>query len=123
MFGASEHWTGRFLKKNLSHVQVVALLPQNKWVTLDPSPSGMNVGSSIYNQETIDMMRKFDNMRILKVTTHHTKNYFARMGVMTCVDVVQYILGLHFKWCFTPYQLYKKLLRCENSYISVKVIR
>ena len=123
VFGQSLHWSGKFLNKNISHVFVVSL-QSGFWLRLDPTPKGLEAQVTAYNAETLNMIRKMDDVRALRVTVHRSKSYFAKVGVMTCTDVAQYILGLHFRWCWTPYQLYKRLLKLKDSGdVDITIIR
>ena len=122
VFGKSTHWSSRFLNKNISHVQVISL-HNGFWLRLNPLPNGLDTDVTAYNDETLSMIRKMDDIRALKITLHATTSYFARFGFMTCTDVAQYIMGLHFKFCWTPYSLYKKLLRNRDGLIYIETIR
>jgi hypothetical protein len=123
IFGKSAHWTGKILNKSISHVMVVSL-SNGFWLKLDPTPQGLETEVSAFNEDTLKMLRKMDDIRALKVSVHRSKSYFAKLGVMTCTDVAQYILGLHFRWCWTPYQLYKRLLKLKyDSEVHVQIIR
>ena len=123
IFGKSSHWTSNFLNKSISHVQVVSL-KSGFWVRIDPSPQGLDADVTAYDEEIFGMIRKMDDVRVLRVSLHRTKSYFAKFGMMTCTDVVQYAMGLHFKHCWTPYQLYKRLLNERyRADMSVTIIR
>lgn len=123
IFGKAKHWTSRFLNKDISHVQVISL-HNGFWLRLDPAPYGLDTDVTAYNDSTLEMIRKMDDVRVLRVSLHRTKSYFARIGLMTCTDVAQYILGLHLRGCWTPYQLYKRLLRMRgDSLVNIEIIR
>jgi len=119
LFSKSEHWTRRFLNKDISHVTVAALQGKT-WIKADPTPIGLNLMATLYNDETLSIIRKRNDLIGLRVVVYRTKSYFAKIGLMTCTDVAQYILGIHYKYCFTPNQLYKRLINNKYDYISVK---
>lgn len=99
------------------------LVDDNKLVKLNPTPYGMQTECNVYNQESINIMRKWNAHRVLRVSINQQEKFWGKLGFMTCVDVVQYILGTKFKRCLTPFQLYKKLLQCDSSKVFVTVIR
>jgi hypothetical protein len=108
LFCDSEFWVRRILKKQFGHVLVMSI-HDGILVKIDPWTTGLNT-EIVAKNFTVDMLRKLDNIKALKVTTHRSKSMFAKVGIMTCTDVVQYVLGTRYKWCWTPYQLYKKLM-------------
>ena len=123
IFGKSKHWTSRLLNKDISHVLVIEL-SNNHWLKMDPSPNGMINEVSLYNDTSVSLLRNMDDIRALKVSVHRRNNNYGSFKLMCCTNIVQYVMGLNFKWCWTPFQLYKRLLRSRDSeYININVIR
>lgn len=93
------------------------------YVRLDPNPTGLKADNCLYNEQTLHIMRQMDDVKVLRLNHYRTKSQFSKFGFMTCVDVVQYILGVRFRWCWTPKMLYKRLLKhVGDPQLSVTVV-
>ena len=110
-------WTP-FLKKNFHHCYVIEKLDL-VWCLVDPTRIGLNI---IFPNCPLDhplienMMLLSPDSRVLEVVTKGQVNSFLlRPKLLSCVSVVQYITGISFGLCITPYSLFKNLLKCKDT--------
>lgn len=99
------------LKKNFGHVLVLAKDEFN-WLVLDPALDGfyVNILPVSADENLAKLVSEQENVSILKLKTMHIKKKYNFLWFMMCSGFVQYYLNLRLI-TFTPYQLYKKLLK------------
>lgn len=115
-----------FLKGGFMHCYVIEKL-ELIWCVCDPTRIGLNITLPYCTAEhpLIErMMEIAPDIRVLEVVTRGTVGSFLlKPKIMSCVSVVQYITGISFFLCMTPYSFFKKLLKCKHdNLISVKEI-
>lgn len=97
------------------------------WCVCDPTRIGLNITLPYCTSEhplIEKMMEIAPEIRVLEVVTRGTVGSFLlKPKIMSCVSVVQYITGISFFLCMTPYSFFKKLLKCKHdNLISVTEI-
>lgn len=114
------------LKKEFMHCYVIEKLDLI-WCMCDPTRIGLNIVLPYCTSEhplIEKMMNIAPEIKVLEVVTRGTVGSFLmRPKILSCVSVVQYITGISFFLCMTPYSLFKKLLKCKHeNLVSVKEI-
>lgn len=115
-----------FLCRGFMHCYVIEKL-EMIWCVCDPTRIGLNITLPYCTSEhplIEKMMQIAPDIRVLEVVTRGTVGSFLlKPKIMSCVSVVQYVMGTSFFLCMTPYSLFKKLLKCKHeNMISVKEI-
>ena len=86
---------------------------------LDPTRVGLNVVIPDCHAEhplIESMMKLAPELTVLKVITRGDgASLSLTPKLLSCVSVVEYVIGVGFKFCITPHQLYKKLKKCQHS--------
>ena len=98
----------RALKKGFRHCYVI-LNDGTGWITIDPLASMMNIRvQPVPPQFDLPLWLSDRGLKVLPapVTTQHTQ---APWMVFTCVEAVKRVLGIHKRFLFTPWQLYRHL--------------
>ena len=124
---APKHIWSPLLRKHFQHVFVSERL-EYIWMVYDPSREGLNVMLPNCDAEhpLAEVMMGLDpSMVVLEVNTYgNDKPYLLRPRIMSCVTICEYLMGLNFVFCFTPYQLYKRLLKgTHKNILSVKELK
>lgn len=100
----------RLLKRGFRHCFV--MLPQNErgtvWLSCDPLSNHMEIGA----HEIADGFDLTDWLRgqgctVIDAPVNHSHKRAAPIMLLTCVEVVKRVLGIHKFGIFTPWQLYK----------------
>jgi len=115
-----------FLKKGFMHCYVIERL-EMIWCMCDPTRVGLNIVLPYCTSEhplIENMMLLSPKIRVLEVVTiGQVGSFLLRPKMLSCVSVVQYVTGISFSMCITPYSLFKKLLRCKHrNLLSVREI-
>ena len=108
----------KFLKRGFRHCFV--LLHDGKhWIAMDPLSNVMEVSIPDI-PSSFDLPRWFQTQGYT-VQRYNIQAYDKAMlpSVMSCVDVVKRVLGIHAPFILTPWQLYKYLC---NTYQEAKEI-
>ena len=112
----------RWLKDGFKHVYAIERSALG-WTCTDPSKSDIHtmilpahfetdvMSTFIYNNPKCHVMR-------LHVKPHQHAIYPA-LGVISCVSVMKYMLGIKGGLILTPYQLYAKLMKSPPKHIEV----
>jgi len=95
------------------------------WVCLDASRYDLYpviLPASYLDDVAETFARLNPSSTVLELTI--TKPYeremtYPKVGLISCVAVIQYALGVHWPFTVTPYQLYCRLLDKENEHIKV----
>ena len=105
-----KHWIFRWLNPHFQHVYAVKESPGGEfWIVVDAKNSFTQVR----------MLSKMDypHIRLLEPDSVilsiraiiNPDNYRYTLCLFNCVEVVKSVLGIRAFWCWTPYQLYKRL--------------
>jgi hypothetical protein len=110
------------MKPGFLHVFIIERTSSG-WLCIDPNRS--ELGCSILPvPPDVDMIPEFAKQNP-KSTILHIHAYptlearFPRPGVISCVGVAQYILGVHWWNVFTPHMLYNKLMKDTTPHLKV----
>lgn len=98
----------KILKPGFRHCYV--LLNDGKhWVTIDPLSNYMDVSvQEIPGEFNLPLWMKTRGHTIVPAPIEHAARQAPWM-VLTCVEVVKRVLGLHKRWIITPWQLFQYL--------------
>jgi hypothetical protein len=117
------HFKGdEWLKDGFKHVYAIERQALG-WICSDPSKSDLHsyILPAHYESEVIEQF-KINNPSFtvlsLKVKPHYN-SVFPRFGLISCVSLMQYILGVYWPFVFTPYQLYTKIINQTPNHIEV----
>jgi len=102
-------WKGRFLKKGFNHLFILTKDNFN-WYVIDPDVRFLNIKVLPLppHEDAVSHFRNKHKMLYIKYDEVPQKYILNMFRPFTCVEVAKYILGLKV-FCFTPYQLFKKL--------------
>jgi hypothetical protein len=110
------------LKDGFKHVYLIERQAIG-WVCLDPSQSDLHtyILPASYEADVMgEFSKRHPDFNILKLMVKaHAKILYPKLGVISCVSVMQYIIGVYWPFVFTPYQLYNKLLKKTVDHIEV----
>lgn len=107
-----KHWIFRWLDSELQHCYAVTRSEGGLlWIIADGKNSYMQIRTE--STDVYPTVRDMEpNGVILRVNAIIDPNKFRWSPCLfTCVDVCKSILGIKDFWCWTPYQLYKRLSR------------
>jgi hypothetical protein len=121
VFTPAENWLKRFLHPQMGHM-FVAIIKNAEVIEVDGEFRRLDVRVSKCTAEFLEQHCRNNNVNVIKVTMKedYKPSYF--WGIMLsnkCIQLVYYFTGLRF-WCFTPYQLYKKLIKLRYSPAKAK---
>jgi hypothetical protein len=110
------------LKDGFRHVYAIERSALG-WTCTDPSKSDMHTYILPASFES-DVMAEFTRQHPGFTTLHlkvepHTDSIYPQLGVISCVSMMQYILGVYWPFVFTPYQLFNKLMSKPPKHIEV----
>jgi hypothetical protein len=116
-FRSGKYSICRCFKTGFQHTYVLTKSGDN-WVELNPRNHALEVfvlpfpiGSNVPELLVRDHGHRFLYVKVKqKRRSNPSYNIFR---TIQCVNVVKYMLGIKL-FCFTPYQLYKRLLRLED---------
>ena len=120
--GNSRYFGSKYLVKGFTHTFVIERCARG-WVCIDGNRSSLEVKILPVSSQ-IDMMHVFAKQNptshILKIYTSDSgKQIFPRLGLISCVSTVQYLLGVYWPTVLTPYALYNKLLKNGVNHLEV----
>lgn len=114
VFSSSDTIFTPILKKNFSHCFVVEKLDE-VWMSYDPTRHELNVAvpPCSAKHDLISAMLELDSsITVLKMnTTGEEQEFMFYPCIPNCVYSCLYVMGIRMLMCFTPYQLYKRLLK------------
>lgn len=105
--GRKVHWWMSFLKKGFYHCFLV-MEQDNKWIAIDPVLGWTDL---IFSEE--DLTNHFTRMgyRLIYADVKIPEKQEAHLRPLTCVETVKRFLGIQNPMIFTPYQLFKYLIK------------
>lgn len=119
VFINSNHVLSPILKRGFTHAYVIEEL-ECIYMAFDPTRHGLNVfmPSCDTSHPLVDIMMEQDkSITVLRVLTKPgDKPLIFKPRILSCVSVIEYILGMRLG-AVTPYGLYKKLLKAKHPNI------
>jgi len=109
----------RFFKPGFRHCYVL-MNDGSHWITLDPLSSHMDVQVHHVPQD-FDMPRwlKSRGLCVMRADLSRVEKPAPWMA-FTCVEAVKRVLGLHKRLIFTPWQLYRHLIKIKQQSLTMK---
>ena len=109
-----KHWVFKYLQREFQHCYAVKSSPGDEfWIIVDSKNSYTDV--TIRSKQHYPTIRDLaPNCVILSIhAIMSTTEYRYTLCVFNCVEVCKSLLGIRDFWCWTPYQLYKRLISWE----------
>ena len=108
----------RILKPGFRHCYVL-LNDGERWISLDPLSNYMDVSVHHHVPAEFDLPRwlKTRGHTVVRAETQRIKKEAPWM-IFTCVEAVKRTLGIHDRFIFTPWQLYRRLMAPQRNYYS-----
>lgn len=112
MFTDAPHKEIRWLRPNFRHCYIVRD-DDPVWTCLHPGRNYLDVSYFLKSEfPTIESFVMDDNASIVKCELNGDKsNYSHGFSIVSCVGACKYFLGLQKPLIFTPYQLYRCLVK------------
>jgi len=103
----------RFLDEKIKHVYVIQRSPGDQfWIVINPIASHTQVELLTVDNFPHPRTITGDDAVIVPVKSYISlKKQRFTLCVFNCVEVVKSLIGVRNFWIFTPYQLYKYLMR------------
>ena len=114
IFEDSDSGFTRTLKKHWRHVSVIVPCNETQYIHIDPRLRGINY--RLIEQDEVDNMYDkvlYQDIAIVRTVVNKGINKVHMPMVITCVEVVKRVLGVHAWWILTPRQLYN-YVRCRE---------
>jgi len=105
-----KHWVFKWLNPHFQHVYAVKESPGGEfWIVLDSKNCCTEV--NLLSKVDYPHIRCIepDSVILSIKAIIDPNNYRHTLCVFNCVEVVKSVLGIKAFWCWTPYQLYKRL--------------
>lgn len=118
-----DYFCSRFFKDGFKHVFAIERQALG-WVCVDASRYDLFhvvLPASYHDDVMSSFIRLNEDATVMKleVCRGTTTNIYPRFGMVSCVGIIQYALGVYWPWIITPYQLYCRLESLNNSHIKV----
>lgn len=100
----------KVLKRGFRHCYII-VKDGDHWVSLDPLANHIELQVHAHVPKDMDLPAWLQsrNTRILPAAINRRHKKAAPLGLFTCVETVKRFLGIHDRFIFTPYQLYRYL--------------
>lgn len=100
----------KMFKRNFRHCFVV-WHDGRHWLSFDPlsNHSEINVHYEIKPEHDFIAWLRAQSLQTIKTEINHNHRKVAPWGLFTCVEAVKRFLGVHKRFIFTPWQLYRHL--------------
>ena len=112
----------QWLKDGFKHVYAIERQALG-WLCTDPSKSDIHtyILPARYDSEVIEEFKRLNpTFTILRLKVKpHQKSVYPHLGVLSCVTIMQYMIGVYWPFVFTPYQLYNKIKSNPPNHIEV----
>lgn len=98
------------------------------WICIDPSRNDFiaTILPATYADDIIEpFLDQNPTSTVLQLSVRRAKtdrNTYPRLGLISCVSTIQYMLGVYWPWCITPRQLYCRLSKGHTAHIRLKQI-
>lgn len=106
-----KHWVQKFLKTGYQHCYAFKTSPGGQFLVIaEPMRSHLDIDIVQLNDDNLNKLLDCTEYVQVVVSYDLTKDrgHFCRFN---CVEVVKSLIGLKSFWTFTPYQLYKRLIK------------
>ncbi len=107
----NKHWIQRYLKKGFYHCYAFKESPGGKfYIVVNATRSHTDVDLLLINDDNFNKLtnvNKFVRV-IVSIDTKKDRGHLCRFN---CVEQVKSLLGISEFWTWTPYQLYKRLIK------------
>lgn len=114
------------LKDGFKHVYAIERSALG-WTCTDPSKSDIHtyILPARYDSDVMtEFVRQNPGFTIIQLKVKpHNNSIYPQLGVISCVSMMQYMLGVYWPFVFTPYQLYNKLRSKPPKHIEVIACR
>ena len=105
-----KHWIFKWLDPHFQHCYAVKSSEGDQfWLIIDPK----NCSTEVRLESKADYPHirclEPDSVILSIKAIIQPENYRHTLGIHSCVDVCKSVLGIKAFWCWTPYQLYKRL--------------
>lgn len=111
-----------FLKDGFKHVYAIEHSALG-WTCTDPSKSDLHtyILPAKYDTDVITtFVQQNPGFTVLHIRVlPHDNSIYPRFGIMSCVSLMQYLIGVRWPFVFTPYQLYNKIKYKTPKHIEV----
>lgn len=109
-------WVMRLLNPDFRHVYAMKKSEGGQfWMVVNPLRSHTHVTLELVDNYPHPRLYSGEDAVIVPIRTKIDKmNNRHTLCVFNCVEVVKSLLGIKSFWTWTPYQLYKKLMRCSH---------
>lgn len=106
----------KFLKQGFRHCFVL-INDGQRWVSVDPlSPyTEILVYHHVSPSFDLPLWLEGRGYKVVRSFVDRNNNKQAPIMVFTCVEAIKRILGLHKRFIFTPWQLYKALIKNNKN--------
>lgn len=116
--GRAGVWWLRWLRPGFRHC-FAAVDDGVQWLTVDPLLHRLEIRASGL-PSGFDLAAEYRRMElvVLEIAPHPVTLRCAPFGIFSCVETVKRLLGFRARWVFTPWQLYRFLVRRAADRIS-----
>lgn len=119
---SSSYFFSRFLKPGFRHVYAFQET-MGDWILIDPSLNSLNV-LALHQAKGLDLLKAHSTLRpndtILSVCAGSPFQMSVfRLGPISCVSGIQYLLGIYWPLTLTPWGLYSRLLSETPPHIRI----
>jgi len=110
IFSDGDIWITKYLKKGFGHIRIVVNDGYN-WTHINPSRTHLEWEIMPYMPDDSPFSDHFHGSTIVRMTVDADKrNWICRIGMMSCVLMVKYYLGISKKSIITPHNLFKYII-------------
>ncbi len=118
VFTEGDYWTSHLLKRGFEHVYVVFCDGFN-WIMMSPMSNRLDVrvvslGADAFYPRLIKKAHPRHTVLGVKVADNSRGYVFRKFGFISCVSVIKYMLGVR-GFAFTPYQLFREIIKLKNK--------
>ncbi len=122
VFMESRYFGDMFLKAGFKHVYAIERQAIG-WQCTDPSKSDLHtyILPAAYESDVMGVFKKNNpTFKILHIHVKpHERSIYPRFGVLSCVNIIQYMIGVYWPFILTPHQLYNKIKNSTPKHIEV----
>ena len=118
-----EYIFSRFVQPGFKHVYAIERQALG-WICHDPSRRDLfsHILPASYNDEVMGVYKTNNASHIVMglEVKPNVKTKYPALGFLSCVSVMQYMLGVWWPFVRTPYGLYSRLLKDNTPHIKLK---